>query len=449
MSDPAPAAAAPETPPRRPGLIRWWGVILLLALVLTVLVAAPLIANAMVRARIERALAGAGWELAPESSLAVDVFGGRLSGADLRLRELGGGPEALRLARLDADLAVLDSLAQGDLVLDSLVAEGVKGTLRRGKDGRIPGQGGAGADGQGGKPGQQGAPTDWSQYWRELVERARTWRAEQEGRAEEGEPGRPSPKARQPVQQDPSWPRARRFEPQPTPQRPAPRVVVRQLSVSGEAIELPDRTAFDIASFTLAGSTVASRLAAGETMKLDGTLATAGAGELTLALVRQGDGSGSLDLAAPALPVQALQDPALGGEAVARYGASGSAAVAAAFAWTGWDLAKGDITATVKGLALSPKPEAGSQALRTAQVVNALKGRPVVWPVKVGGSLFAPVITDSGLDALARNALNADTLKEVAVDQAKEQANKQLQKQAEKDPRVKQGLDSLNKLMGK
>jgi hypothetical protein len=184
-------------------------------------------------------------------------------------------------------------------------------------------------------------------------------------------------------------------------------------------------------------------------MALDGTLATAGAGPATMALVRQGDGTGRMDLALPALPLQTLSDPALGGEALARYGASGTAGVAAQFAWTGWDIARGDITAAVAGLAMAPKAGSDGQVQRTAQVVNALKGRPLVWPVKVGGTLMAPVVTDSGLEALARSALSADTVKQMAVDQATEQANKQLQKQAEKDPRVKQGLDSLNKLLGK
>lgn len=455
---PAPAAEAEALPaPKRQGLVRWWGLILVLALVILALVVAPLVANSFVRSRLDRALAGQGWELTPESQLSVNVFGGRLAGSDLRLRELGGGAEVLRLSRLDADVAVLDSLGQGDLILDVLAAEGVKGTLRRGPTGRIPGQAGgdgkggtSGQPGQPGQPGQASKPTDWSQYWREAMERAKRWRAEQDGKPDPGEPGKPGeekkPQAGEP---DPNWPKARRFQPLPSPGRPAPRVLVRQLSISGEGLELPDRTAFDVTSFKLTGATVASRLAAGETMKLDGTLVTAGAGDLTLALVRTGEGSGSLDLAAPAMPVQALNDPALGGEAVARYGASGSAAVTAAFAWTGWDLGKGDITATVKGLTLAPRPEAGAQAQRTAQVVNALKGKPVVWPVKVGGSLLAPTITDSGLDTLAKNALSVDTLKAVAIDQATEQANKQLQKQAEKDPRVKQGLDSLNKLLGK
>jgi hypothetical protein len=281
------------------------------------------------------------------------------------------------------------------------------------------------------------------------MERFKKWAEERQ--ASKPEPGQPEPPTTPPVQEsepDMEWPAATRYKPTPHPDRRIPRVVIRTLKVSGTGFSLPDATPFDVSAFALDGSNVCSRQDVGEVMTLKGNATTAGAGAATFDLVRKADDTGSLELRVPAVPLETLTHPALGGGGFAAYGASGTAAVTYASTWTGWDLNAG-LTSTISGLKLAPTPAAGGDVQKAAQVINALKGRPVEWPVKLGGKLFAPAITDTGLDELMKNALSADAVKDAAKDAAMQKASEELNKQAEKNPQVKDGMNKLKGLLGK
>ena len=136
---PTPVAEIPAVP-KKTRLIRWWGFLLIFALVIAAFVALPIFANSFVRAKITNGLAAQGWELTPETDLDVSVFGARITLTNVHLRAIGQTQDMLTMTRANAHLNVIDSLMFGDIIIQELAAEGMQGTLRRGPDGRIPGE---------------------------------------------------------------------------------------------------------------------------------------------------------------------------------------------------------------------------------------------------------------------------------------------------------------------
>ena len=451
-----PETTAPEptvvAPKPKPKLIRWGGLIALLAVTVLSLVALPWIVEPWVLTKVRNGLAANGWELTPESSLGFSVYGARLHGEKLVMRMIeksadGSQAQVATADRLNAEIALMESLTSSDAVIRELAIEGMTGNLRRGPDGRIStippdadDKSGAGID---------WAKTDWLGWYQKAMERYKQRQEEQKKQQEEAKknPADPQPKPvdetqRPAPQSDVEWPKATKIQPLPKGDRHVPRVVIRTLKISGKAVKLPDESAFEVTAFTVNGSNVAMRQDVGETMTLNAKATTTGAGDVTVDLLRQADETGTLKIAAPAVPVQALAAPSISGDRLAKYGATGMANLTIDNAWTGWDL-KGSIVSQVTGLAMKPTDN-DQQTLQVAQTVNALKGKPLAWPVKLGGTLFAPTITDSGVSEVLKGSA-MDAAKGLATDKATEEATKQL----DKNPQAKEAADKLKSLFGK
>jgi hypothetical protein len=457
IAAPAAPEPAPAAPPRKPRLIRWWGLIILLALVVLFLVVLPFLVNPWVTGKVRNQLAARGWELTPESQIGFSLYGGRLHGDKLVLRMVKPGAdgkqaEVGRIDRFNAEIALGESLTKSDFIIQELAAEGVTGSFRRGPDGRIatvePDEKSSGS-------GIDWKKVDWSGWYQKGMERFKQWQedqrkakqAEEEAKKDPTKKPEPVPESARPApESDIDWPKATRIQPLPKGDRHIPRVVIRKLSVSGGAVQLPDETPFEVASFSLTGSNVAARQDIGETMVLKAKAVTQGAGDITLDLTRNADDTGELKLSAPAVPVAALAHPAIAGAQLAKYGATGNANLTIDNTWKGWDLT-GTILAEVSGLTMKPTVN-DQQTQQTALAINALKGKPIAWPVTLGGTLYAPTVTNSGLEAVLKGSA-MDAAKSIAEDKAKAEAQKLIDKQAEKNPEVKKASDALKGLFGK
>lgn len=437
MSDPAavPAAdAAPVKPVKPPGVFRRSAFIILAVVVLALAVVLPFWADHWARGAILAALDDRGLELSPTSTLSVSVFGLRLTGTGIQVREKGKAaePPVFTADLLNARFALIDSITSGDAIIDDLSLEGVKGDLRRRKDGQPP----IGVPEDGKTPGQS---RDWLAMAKQGLDWWRARKAEEEKQAQP-QPGEPPPKPK-PVKTVDRWHGAAvRYEPPPTVDATGrwhiPRVLIRNLSVKGSTLGLPDETPFDITRFAVRGAMIAMRLHPDEVMTLTGDLDTSGAGPMRMAMERSGGTGGKLELKASQVPVEAIANPKVSGDSLAHYGAKGMADMTFSSTWTGWDLV-GQVTSTVKNLSLQPDKEAGERAIKVAGVVNNLKDQTLVWPVKLGGTLYAPTITDSGVEEVIKGSA-LDAAKNAAKQKANEEADKLKAK----------GLDKLDKELG-
>ena len=456
-NDPQVAAPAPVKPPT---VIRWWGLIGLVVVGFLGLVVLPWLVEPWVLGKLRNGLAANGWELAPESKLSFSLYGARLHGENLVMRMIeksadGTQAQVATADRLNAEVALLESLTKSDAIISELAIEGMTGNLRRGPDGRIqtiPEE----KDETSG-PGIEWAKVDWVSWyhkgmeqWKKHQEQQKQQQEEQKKQEEAQKQGQPAPKPdetqRPPAEPDIEWPKASKIKPLPQAGRHIPRVVVRKLAISGKAIKLPDESPFEVTSFTINGTNVAARQDLGETMTLVGKVTTQGAGDIDLDLLRQADDTGHLKLAAPVVPVAALSHRAIAGDALAKYGATGTANLTIDNAWTGWDLT-GGVLAQITGLTLAPTV-ADADTARIATAINALKGKPIAWPVKLGGTLFAPKVTDSGVEAVMKGSA-MDAAKAIITDKATEKANQELDKQLEKNPQAKEAADKLKNLFKK
>ncbi|MBA2481762.1 MAG: hypothetical protein H0V44_13950 [Planctomycetes bacterium] len=446
-ANPVPPSATPPAdavpPAKKPGFIRWKLLIVLVVLVAVALLTVPFVLDPMIKGKLATALAARGLELAPASKLHVSLLGGRITGENLTLLDATAPdkPVAASATRLNADIAITDSLSSWDLVIEELAIEGMTGSLRRRSDGKPP----IGTDKK--DDGTDWSKVDWAKWYEKAMEQYKQ-RSEQKKKEEE-EAKKPKPDDQDPGKEpsthpkdvDPHWPDATVYRPVRRNGRTTPRVFIRKLSISGSGLALPDESPFDVTGFTVNGKDIALDQDAGERMQLTASLTTKGAGPMSLDLQRTQDdgGVGQLSLSAPKVPLAALNDPKIAGPEYAKYGATGDASIELKNVWTGWDLT-GGLESLVTGLNLNPAADAGAEAQRVAQYVNQLKGQPIKWPVKLGGTLFSPRITDSGVDeVLSGSAL--DAAKGIVGDKAKDEASKVIQQQAEKNPEVKKAAD--------
>ena len=455
VSTPAPLTPESATPPKQ-RLIRWGGLIALLVIGILSLAVLPWLVEPWVLNKLRNGLAANGWELTPESRIGFNLYGARLHGEQLVMRMIGMSADGTQAQvatadRLNAEVALWESLTSSDAVIKELAIEGMTGNLRRGPDGRISSAPPAPEDKS--SSGIDWSKVDWASWYQKAMEKYKQRQEEQKQQQEEqakkppGEKPKPVDEAQRPApQSDIDWPKATKIQPLPKADRHVPRVVVRSLKISGKAIKLPDESAFEVTAFTIDGSNVALRQDLGETMTLQAKASTTGAGDITLDLLRKADDTGSLKIAAPAVPVQALTSPTIAGDRLTKYGASGMANLTIDNAWTGWDL-NGSVVSQVTGLSLQPTVH-DQQTLQVAQTVNALKGKPLAWPVKIGGTLFAPTITDSGVEAVLKGSA-LDAAKGLATEKATEEATKQIDKQLDKNPQAKEAADKLKSLFKK
>jgi hypothetical protein len=229
---PTPPADSTSAPTKAPGVIRKSAVIFLVLVALIGVLLFPLVVEPWIVAKVKSTLAGQGLELAEGSELSVSMFGGAVTGKDLKLHEKGKTAEVFSATTLNADVALIDSLSSGDVVIESLVIEGLTGSLRRGPDGQVPGT----------PPAEPGKPTDWLGLGKQLLEWYKKYAPQDEASGEQPtEPGKEptpaKPGEKVPAQPKPSfdWPDATRYEPQPQPGKPWPRVMIRHRYQHGPA----------------------------------------------------------------------------------------------------------------------------------------------------------------------------------------------------------------------
>ena len=439
MTETSPDAAAPAAPAaapaKAPGLIRKSAVIALLVVGLIGVLLFPLVVEPWIVGKVKSTLAAQGMELVDGSELSVSMFGGAVTGKDLKVRETGQTAEVFTATTLNADVALLDSLSSGDVVIESLVIEGLSGSLRRGPDGQVPGA----------PPEEPGKPTDWLGMGKQLLEWYKKHAPQDDGTSEPTEPGKEpaptKPDEKVPAKPKPAfdWPDATRYEPQPQPGKPWPRVLIRHLSITGTSMGLPDESPFDITGFSFTGTNVAMRLKGDEVMDLKGDLTTKGSGPMALVMNRQGGKAGTMQLSAKQVPIEALSSKQVSGDALAPYGAKGLADLLIDTQWTGWKQTSA-VTSTLSKMSMQPDKDAGDLARQFASAVNAFDGKPVTWAPKLGGTLLTPVFTDTGMDSLTASAIDAG--KDKVIDEGK----KQLDKQLEKNPELKGATDKAKDL---
>ena len=457
MSDPVPAPAIPDapsdtTPPKKkPKLLRlgWKSLIFLLIVVIVVAVVTPIWANAEVKAVLLDQLLARGLVPDDPNKIKISVLGGSIHADDLHLLDASDKSEAAHATTINVQIAVMDSLKAWDAIIQDITIEGMSGTLRRRPDGRPPVITPPTTTATGAAP-MDWSKVDWQGYYQYTMQKAKdeydaSATAAKTASATAPAPAKPVPPA--PVI-DPDWPGAVTYQPTPSADRHTPRVVIRTLSISGGKLDLPDASPLDIETFSVKGTNIADRQDAGEVMTMTVNLTTAGAGPITLDLKRQsdGDGSGTLNVAAPQLPLTLLNDPQIAGADLPKWGSSGTAALTAVNSWTGWNLT-GTVTSVLTGLALDPQPGAPSDAPKIAQAVNAMKGKPITWPVKLGGTLYAPVVTDSGYQqAVMGNALGI--AEGIIGDKASAAAAAQIQKQLGNNPAAANAVNGLGNSLG-
>jgi hypothetical protein len=434
----APVSTVEPNTARPPGFIRRSAVIFLVLIALVGAALFPLVVEPWIVSKVKSTLAGQGLELTPESRLSVSLFGGAVTGTNLTVRETGQSSDVFTATALNADVALIDSLTSGDVIIDSLVLEGLSGSLRR-INGHIPGT----------PPDESGKPIDWLGLGKQLLEWYKQYGPQDDGSTDPADPGKKpeptAPEEKVPAQPKPTfdWPDAQRYEPQPQPGKPWPRVLVRKLSISGKAMDLPDESPFDIAGFTVTGTNVALRLKADEVMDLKSDLTTKGSGPVALTITRQGGKTGTMRLSAKQVPIEALSAKNISGDVLTPYNAKGLADLMIDTQWTGWKQTS-TLTSTLSGMSMQPDKDAGDLARQFAAAVNAFDGKPITWAPKLGGTLLAPVFTDTGMASLKASAV--DAAKDKAIDEGKKQLDQQLDKQLDKNPELKNATDKAKDL---
>jgi hypothetical protein len=446
---------------KKPSLLRKSAVIFFVLFGVISILLIPLLVEPWILAKVKSSLATQGLELTEGSELSISVFGGAITGKDLKLREVAqpntaamasaeatSGPQATPSANiftattLTADIALMDSLSSGDVVIESLIIEGLSGNLRR-TNGRVPVLN---------PTAEPGKPTDWLGLGKQLMEWYKKYAPENTEASEEKpstEPGK-EPTPTKPTEKVPAkptvatdWPKATRYEPQPQPGGKWPRLLIRHLSIHGTSMGLPDESPFDLTGFAVTGTNVAMRLNSDEVMDFKADLTTKGSGPMALVINRQGGRDGTMKLNAQKVPIEALSSPQISGSALSEYGATGLADLAIDSSWTGWKQLS-TVTSTLSNMKMQPDKSASDVTRQFASAINAFGGKPIAWTPKLGGTLVLPVFTDTGIDSLKASAVGA------AVEQGKEKAleegAKQLDKQLEKNPQLKGASDKAKDL---
>ncbi len=434
-ADVPPAAGKPA---KKPGILRPSGIILLVLLVLGGWLSAPWVIEPWLIRQIESTLTNRGLEIGPQTRWDLKLFNGKLRADDLDLSETYEGETRTVLAAttLEIDLGLLGMLG-GDVIIDSLIATGVSGDFRRRGDGTVPMT----------PPDESGEGIDWSTVdWFDYLQRAYRWWDERDRAAKEARKDPDAQKKKPPVaKRDPSWEDSRRYEPDLPPGH-GPRVLIRHLELTGAGVKLPDASVFEIAAFSLNGSNVCVIQLDDEHMTLRAELTTVGTGPVVLDLKRLPGDDGSLTLTANAVPVAALADPKLSGDALARYQPSGTTDIDLSATWSAAAL-DGGLTSAISGFDFVP-PADDRTAQQLHQVTSRLGGRPLTWPIRFGGSLRNPRITDSGVDELIKGSL-ADAAKDAVKEEATRRAAEEAAKQLEANPELQRTTDRLRNVLGK
>jgi hypothetical protein len=437
------AAADTGKPLKAPGVLRKAALGFIVVSGLIGAAAFPFVIEPMVIGQLHQTLAQNNLRLAEGSQLSVSFFGGSLSGHDLVMHEIKGSQNVLQVKKLEADLALLESVQSGDVVMTNLIIDGLSGSFRRENGGRIPIL--EPAD-------KEGKPTDWLGLGKQLMEWYKKYAPEStEDKTAEEKPGEPKPPEQAPAEPVPpkpkpatDWPDAVVYHPQPQPGQPWPRVVIRNLSINGTNFGLPDESPFDVTAFQLQGKDVSLRLHPHEVMNLDGQVSTKGSGPLTMKIQRNGGKEGTMALKAEKVDLAALSNPAISGDALSSFGATGKMDLSLSTNWLGWKQTS-DVVTMLSETRLQPNADASDTTRQIASTMNALDGKPISWKPTLGGTLFSPVFTDYGLQSLQASAVEAG--KQKAIEEGTKAVQKEADKLLDKNPAAKGAADKAKDLL--
>lgn len=410
--------AGPQPPPpKRRRAFRLWALIVLPLLLLLVVLSVWLFGDGFLRSQIRSALLRAGLEPG-DTVIESSLFGGRVALIEAEIvaeheteqRTVYRSPETV------LDLAVLDSAIAGSPIIDRLAMREAVIDLRRFSDGSIPGTGRTDLPEEVEPDADEEAPEEQAprdlvelyQRWRDRYQKVRKWIPEDaDGDDQVDQPSRPAA----------GWRNAVRFYPQPreTDTSPFPRVLIRELDISGSGIVLPDSqldasNPLDVERFALSGATVTSRLEPDETMSLDGEYRTLGAGAGDFAYRAQVD-QGAFAWGWDDIPLAVVARPEVSGDRLADYRPSGTGRLALTSAWQDETL-EGEVVLELIDLELDPTAAAGPEAREVAKGLKELRAlhaklglaEPLVirWRLTLGGSPDAPRITDLGAESFER-----------------------------------------------
>lgn len=450
---PDPAAPAADAAPRKVRILRPSAIIVLLVLAVVLVCLVPFVVEPYVVGRVKAGLAAANLHLGPETKVDLSVFGGRLRFEKLRLIEEHKGErnEVFSADEATADIALMDSIRNGDAIIDRMVVTGAQGSLKRRSDGTVPMI----------PPPEDGSGTDWSKvdwygYGKKVVEYLKKKREEQKKQEEEErrkqEPGQdPQQPAPQPTS-PPDQPKAVHYKPRPAPGQRGPRLLIRDLQITGTRFGMPDDTPFEVTSFSVTGKDVTGVQLAEETMTLKAKVATRGAGAFDLDLTRSPGDVGGISVEALDLPLQVLADPQVGGGELAQYRPQGTGRLTFRSGWNDWDLTGGTLVGLIRNFDFAAPADASKEVQQVASLVKKAKPAELTWPMKIGGEIYAPRITDAGLDDVGKNLAGsalkqgAQELQQRGLQELNE--NKQVQ-DAQQELQKKTGVnpaDALKKL---
>jgi hypothetical protein len=437
-----PPIADTDKPLKPPGVLRKAALGFIAVSGLIGVTAFPFVIEPMVIGQLHQTLADQNLRLADGSQISVSFFGGSLTGNDLVMHEIKGSQNVLQVKKLDADLAIMESIQSGDVVMTNLIIDGLSGSFRRENGGRIPIL--EPAD-------KEGKPTDWLGLGKQLMEWYKKYAPEStEDKTAEEKPGEPKPE-QPPTEPVPpkakpatDWPDAVVYHPQPQPGQPWPRVIIRNLSINGTGFGLPDESPFDVTAFQLQGKDVSLRLHPHEIMTLDGQVSTKGSGPLTMKINRNGGKDGTMALKAEKVDLAALSNPAISGDALTSFGATGKMDLSLSTNWLGWEQ-KSDVVTMLSETRMQPNADASETTRQIASTMNALDGKPISWKPTLGGTLFSPVFTDYGLQSLQAGAVEAG--KQKAIEEGTKAVQKEADKLLDKNPAAKGAADKAKDLL--
>lgn len=457
-SDDAAIASVPEeetiTPPtaRRPGLIRWKGVIILLALIGLALGSLALWGDRWLIGALRGSLGALSLRFGPDTQLEADLWSGALTIDDLALERYRSNGRTVRRflvadsAELDSD--VLASLTGGGVILDRLVLDRARLVS---EDVPLPEDEQRPPDEDADDEEADELPTvdDLRGWWEE----SKVWRERWQrwfGGDEEDDATQPQPSY--------DWQDDRVVQYHPPPSQGGHRFLIRELRIDQLAIPHPVRGAesnpFNINDASLTGSQVSRRPLAGETMALQLDGSTEAAGPLMASLKKSSEQS-ELTIKLPTMPMPTLAHPSVGGNALAPYGLHGTADATLSCTFQG-GLLDGRISMLITDFDLQPTAAADSGVKEAARIWQQVQeahatlklDTPLVlgWQIGISGSLGQPRFTGGGSDGL-RAALVALKDELIAAGKARLKETGEEAKKQVVDEATKQGKGMLDDVM--
>lgn len=407
-----------EKPPRRPGPIRWWFLIVAIVLIGGGIAAAQFAIGPLATSVLRDQLHQRGMLLADSGSIDVGILSAHASADQISIIEVGYEDAGQLLAwdRVAADVGVWSWLTGSDLVIEEATIEGLTGSLRRRGDGSMPMTPPPDETPEEEEDPEAPTDTDWL-AWIDWALQHSDWLPGLGGDTETAE---------QPTTTPPRWPEAVRYEPNAPAGIPARRVLLKRLTCSGHDFAMPDPGPLDITRFSLQANHLTDRLLPGEesAMAADLTTKAAGSASLNLRYTSQG---GALALNGHNVDLKALADPSVTGDKLTDYRPSGEAEIAVNANWQGRDLI-GEVVITTRQLRLDPQAGADQMWHKFAKVLEETDDVPVRFQLTIGGTLDDPQVVDTNFQSAIEDAIEEAARKRLEAEKKKleEKAQKEL-----------------------